>query len=156
MSRRLLCSVLPAAALTLVAGCSRGEKSEQIPPSLPGTYVYAAKGSTLKFPWEFRAALDLKPDGRYSLVVDKTISGEKDPAETTTGAYGVRAGKVWIRGGNDDPGTAPGDDAGLLIRGDSLVGEIGWSARIILKGIGAPKMIFVRESDSGNSETVAR
>jgi len=145
MSRRLLRGVLAAAALTVAAGCHRGEKSEPIPAGLPGTYVYAAKGSTLKFPWEFRAALDLKPDGRYSLVVDKTISGEKDPPETTAGAYGVRAGKLWIRGGKDDPGSAPGDDAGLLIRGDSLVGEIGWSARIILKGVGAPPMAFVRQ-----------
>jgi len=156
MSRRLLRSVLAVAALTVAAGCDRGEKSEPIPPGLPGTYVYAAKGSTLKFPWEFSAALHLKQDGRYSLVVDKTISGEKDPPETTAGAYGVRAGRLWIRGGEEDPGSAPGDEAGLLIRGDSLIGEIGWSARIILKGIGAPQMVFVRDPSSASGETVAR
>ncbi len=143
---RIMRVALAGFAFATVSACgTREEQSEPIPSTLPGTYVYAAKGTTLKSPWDFRAALDLRPDGRYSLVVDKTIDGEKDPPETTTGAYGVRNGKLWIRSGKDDPGSAPGDDAGLAIRGDSLVGEIGWSARIVLKGVGAPPMAFVRQ-----------
>ena len=129
----------------VAAGCRNGAESDAVPVSVPGSYVYAGKGSTLKKPWEFAARLELSPDRRYTLTIDKTIDGKTDSTETAEGSYVVSGDHVIIR--DNDRGDAP-DDRKLLIKADSLIAEVGWTAQIFLKGLGAPKLAFVKERSS--------
>jgi hypothetical protein len=46
---------------------------------------------------------------------------------------------------SEDAGTASKDLHKLLIRADSLIAEVGWTAEIFLKGVGAPNIVFVKE-----------
>ena len=127
-------------------GCSGGSESDPVPATLPGSYVYAGRGSTLKKPWEFEARLELRPERRYTLTLDKTIDGKTDSTETTEGNYVVSGNHVIIRdSGQED---ASDDDRKLLIKADSLIAEVGWTAQIFLKGLGAPNLVFVKERSS--------
>jgi hypothetical protein len=135
---RLFIAVVCAA---LVAGACRGaSESDPVPATLPGSYVYAARGSTLRKPWEFAARLELTPDRRYRFTMDKTVEGEKDPTETSAGTYAVSDNHVLIRDSDD-----PKDLHKLLIKADSLIAEVGWTGEIFLKGLGAPNIVFVKE-----------
>lgn len=133
---------LGATALVAIA-CRGGQESDPVPVSLPGSYVYAVKGSTFKKQWQFAGRLELKPDRSYAFRLDKTIDGEKDSPETSVGTYSVSADHVLIH----DPGRrdASKDIHKLLIKSDSLIAEVGWTAEIFLKGVGAPNIVFVKE-----------
>ena len=133
------------AGALVAAGCRGGSESDPVPLTVPGSYVYAGRGTTLKKPWEFEARLELTPARRYTLTLDKTIDGKTDSTETTEGSYVVSENHVIIRDSGENPSD---DDRKLFIKGDSLIAEIGWPAQIFLKGLGAPKLVFVKEHSS--------
>ena len=143
MSRPLLLLSILATAL-VAGGCRRSAESDPVPASLPGSYVYAATGSTFKKPWDFSARLELTPDKRYSLTLDKTLDGHRDPTETSAGSYTVASDQVLINAG-EGQGKGSGDVHKLLIKSDSLVAEVGWTTEIFLKGVGAPNVVFVKQ-----------
>jgi hypothetical protein len=127
----------------LSVGC-RGTADDTLPTNLPGSYVYAGKGSTLKKPWEFSARIDLTPDKHYVLTLDKTIEGHTDSTETNFGTYSVSGDQVVLR--EDERGTANSQDVHKLkIRADSLIAEVGWTAQLFIKAVGAPNIVFVKE-----------
>src|SRR5437764_2542602 len=95
MWRFRLSLITPAVALVL-ASC-RTSRSDPVPAGLPGSYVYAGQGSTFKHPWQFSARLDLTPDRRYKLTLDKTIEGNRDPTETNVGSFTVSGDHIQLR-----------------------------------------------------------
>jgi hypothetical protein len=126
----------------LGAGCRETPGSDPIPDRIPGSYVYAAKGSTLKkLEWQFAARLKLNPDGTFVLALDKTMNGNRDSTEHTSGTYTVSDNKVLLRTSEKDD-----EQRALAIRPDSLIGEIGWTTHIVLRGFGAPDPVFVRQT----------
>jgi hypothetical protein len=135
--------VLVAAVALLAPGC-RSSRSDPVPTTLPGSYVYAGKGSTFSKPWAFSARLDLTPDGRYKLTLDKTIEGNVDPTETNVGSYTVSGDHIQLR---EDAGMTDRshDMHKLLIKSDSLIAEVGWTAELFIKGVGAPNIVFVKQ-----------
>jgi hypothetical protein len=131
------------AALALVAtDCRSG--SDAIPASMAGSYVYAGKGSTFRKPWEFSARLDLAPDGRYRLTLDKTIDGKSDPTENDIGSYSVSGDHIQLREDGRTPGRSQ-DMHKLRVKADSLIAEVGWTAELFIKGVGAPNVVFVKQ-----------
>jgi len=144
MSRSLL---LVSVVATLVALNCRSSGSDSVAAGVPGSYVYAAKGSTFKKPWEFSARLQLAPDNRFTLTLDKTIEGHRDPTETTTGTYAVSGDHIQLREGKG-PLKSTQDLHKLVIRADSLIAEVGWTVELVLKGVGAPNIVFVKERSS--------
>jgi hypothetical protein len=128
-------------ALIAIA-CRRSGDADPVPANLPGSYVYAAKGTTLRKPWEFAAQLELRADKTYTFTLDKTVEGKKDPTESTVGTYVVSGDHVVM----SDPsgGKAPKDVHNLLIKADSLIPQVGWTAELFLKGVGAPNIVFVK------------
>ena len=131
------------AGVLCAAGCSGNGDSDPVPASLPGTYLYAAKGSTFKKPWEFDVRLDLTPDRHFTLTLDKNIDGKRDPRETSVGAYAVSGNHILLR--EVRPPTGVSTDAHkLLIKADSLIAEVGWTSELFLKGVGAPNVVFVK------------
>ena len=141
MSRPLL--LLPLVASLIAVACRSGG-SNASPASVAGSYVYAAKGSTLRKPWEFSALLELTPENQFTLTFDKTIEGRRDPTETATGTYTVSGDHIELHEGKG-PLKSTQDIHKLAIRGDSLVAEVGWTVGVVLKGVGAPNIVFVRE-----------
>ena len=139
-SNRLI-ALLSAASIAI--GC-RGTSSDPIPAGLPGTYVYAARGSTLKKPWEFSARLELRPDGNYQFTLDKTVDGQKDSTETDVGTYGI-SGDHLLLSDNDAHVGGSRDIHKLRIKADSLIAEVGWTVEVFLKGVGAPNIVFVKQ-----------
>ena len=135
--------ILAASTVLLAAGC-RGSQSDPVPVTVPGSYVYAGKGSTLRKPWEFSALLELTPDKRFTLTFDKTIEGRKDPTETATGTYTISGDRIELHEGSG-PLESTHDVHKLRIKADSLIAEVGWTAEVFLKGIGAPNIVFVKE-----------
>lgn len=135
-----------AAASAMAVACRRAGDSDPLPARLPGSYVYAAKGTTLRKPWDFAAQLDLRADKTYTFTLDKTVEGKKDPTETTVGTYVVSGDHVLM----SDPsgGKAAKDVHNLLIKADSLIPEVGWTAELFLKGVGAPNIVFVKKVGS--------
>jgi hypothetical protein len=131
------------ASILLLGGCRRSADSDPVPATLPGTYTYEAKGSTFKKPWEFYVRLDLAPDRHYTLALDKTIDGKRDPRETSVGAYSISGDHILLR--DDRPMGASKDVHKLLIKADSLVAEVGWTGELVLKGVGAPNVVFVKQ-----------
>ncbi|MFN2635641.1 MAG: hypothetical protein ABR585_01245 [Gemmatimonadaceae bacterium] len=142
MSRSKRCLSLLCFGL-LAAGC-RGNGSDPVPAGLPGTYVYAAKGSTLKKPWEFSAQIELRPDRSYVFTLDKTVEGEKDSTETNVGTYFVSGDQVQLREA-DALADGSRDIHHLKIKADSLIAVVGWTAELFLKGVGAPNIVFVKQ-----------
>ena len=130
---------------SLGAACRRAPESDPIPAELPGSYVYAASGATLKkLPWTFAVKLELEKDGTFELTLDKTVNGSTDPTEKTRGTYIVSGDKVWITG--IEGGRENRERHALVIKADSLVGQIGWTTHIVLRGLGAPDPVFVKQS----------
>ena len=142
MLRHRALSMVPAIALVL-ASC-RSSGSDPVPAALPGSYVYAGQGSTFKHPWQFSARLDLSPDRRYKLTLEKTIEGKRDPTETNVGNFTVSGDHILL---NEDAGLPDKshDMHKLRIHADSLIAEVGWTAELFIKGIGAPNIVFVKE-----------
>ena len=132
-------------AVVLIAGGCRGASgSDPVPLALPGSYVYAARGSTFKKPWAFSVQLDLAPDRRYKFTLDKTIDGKTDPRETNVGTYAVSGDHILLRENEGLPDRSH-DMHKLLIKADSLIAEVGWTAELFIKGVGAPNIVFVRQ-----------
>jgi hypothetical protein len=132
------------AGVLVAAGCRGNGDSDPVPASLPGTYAYTAKGSTFKKPWEFFVRLDLTPDRHYTLVLDKTIDGQRDPRETSVGAYAVSDDHILLR--DVRPPMGPSKDVHkLVIKADSLIAEVGWTSELFLKGVGAPNIVLVKQ-----------
>jgi hypothetical protein len=131
------------AAIAVLTAC-RGSGSDPVPASLPGSYVYAGKGSTFRKPWEFSARLDLTADGRYTLVLDKTIDGSKDPTETNSGSFTLSGDHIQLREDTRQPDRSH-DMHNLRIEADSLIAEVGWTAELFIKGVGAPNVVFVKQ-----------
>ena len=127
-----------------VAGCRGPGDSEPIPATMPGTYVYAGQGSVFHKPWQFSARLDLRQDRHFTMTLDKTIDGHRDPTETTTGAYALNGDHVLLRVVHEHAGPEK-DMHKLKVQGDSLIGEVGWTGSLFLKGIGAPNVVFVKQ-----------
>jgi hypothetical protein len=144
MSRALL--VVPIAA-TLVAVSCRAGGSDPVPASLPGSYAYSAKGSTFKKPWEFSARLVLTPEKQFTLTLDKTIEGHRDPTETAKGTYAVSGDRLELQEGGGRLKSSK-DLHKLVISADSLIAEVGWTVELFLKGVGAPNVVFVKEHRS--------
>ena len=132
------------AAGALAAAACRSSGSDVVPSTLPGSYVYAAKGSTFKKPWEFSARIDLTADRRYKFTLDKTIEGKVDPTETNVGTYSVQGDHVLLSENERGPANSH-DVHKLLIKADSLVAEVGWTAELFIKGVGAPNVVFVKQ-----------
>jgi len=131
------------AGVLCVTGCSGNGDSDPVPPGLPGTYAYTAKGSTFKKPWEFDVRLDLTPDRHFTLTLDKNIDGKRDPRETSVGAYAVSGDHILLREVRPPMGVSK-DAHKLLIKADSLIAEVGWTSELFLKGVGAPNVVFVK------------
>lgn len=131
-----------ACAVAFAAGCRGTSGSDAVPATVPGSYVYSAHGSTFRKPWQFAARLELRPDRSYTFTLDKTIDGESDPTETSNGGYTVDGDHVLIR---DIGWGASKDIHKLLIKSDSLIAEVGWTTEIVLKGAGAPNVVFVKQ-----------
>jgi hypothetical protein len=131
-------------SVLLLAGCRSKGDSDPVPATLPGTYTYEAKGSTFKKPWEFYVRLELAPDRHYKLALDKTIDGQRDPRETSVGAYAVSGDHILLRDGGAPMGPSK-DVHKLLIKGDSLIAEVGWTGELVLKGVGAPNVVFLKQ-----------
>jgi len=138
---RVFLSLIAAGAIA--TGCRRSGDSDPLPSTLPGSYVYAAKGTTLRKPWEFAAHLELRGDKTYTFTLDKTVEGKKDPTESTLGTYVVSGDHVLLSDQSDRK-TAK-DVHNLLIKADSLIPEVGWTAELFLKGVGAPNIVFVKQ-----------
>jgi len=137
-------AVFAAVGMTLLASCKGPGDSEPIPATMPGTYVYAGKGSVFRKPWEFSVRLDLSQDRHFTMTLDKTIDGHRDATETTTGAYALNGDQVLLRVVHEHSGPEK-DMHKLKVQGDSLIGEVGWTGTLFLKGIGAPKVVFVKQ-----------
>ena len=131
--------VIAVICAAIFAGACRS-RSDPVPATLPGSYVYAAKGSTLGKNWDFAVRLELAPDRRYRLTLDKMIDGGRDSTETRVGTYTVSGDHLLLPHGDKSK-----EWHKLLIRPDSLIAEVGWTAEIILKGVGAPNVVFVKE-----------
>jgi len=127
----------------LAVGC-RKSGSDPVPANLPGSYVYAGKGSIFKKPWEFSARLDLTADHRYTLTLDKSMDGKVDPTETDVGSYSISGDHIQLRE-NARPNAKPQDLHKLRIKADSLIAEVGWTAELFIKGVGAPNVVFVKQ-----------
>ena len=131
-------------ALSLVLACRGNGDSDPIPSTMPGTYVYAGKGSVFRKPWEVSARLDLTTDRHFTMTLDKTIDGKRDDTETTTGAYSLNGDQVLLRVVRQHYGPEK-DVHKLVVKGDSLVAEVGWTGMLFLKGVGAPNVVFVKQ-----------
>ena len=145
LTRGLSLTVIGAALFA--AGCRGNGDSDPVPATLPGSYAYAAKGSTFKKQWEFSTRLDLTPDRHFVLTLDKTIDGHTDPRETSTGAYAVDGDRILLREVRPAMGVSK-DVHKLQIKADSLIAEVGWTGELFLKGVGAPNIVFVKQRGS--------
>ena len=131
-------------AIALVPACHGPGDSDPVPASIPGSYVYAGKGSVFKKPWEFSAKLDLTADRQFTMTLDKMIDGNRDATETTHGAYAIKGDEVELR--IVGRRTGPEKDLHKLrMKGDSLIANVGWTGELFLKGIGAPNVVFVKQ-----------
>jgi hypothetical protein len=135
--------IVSLAVAALVAGACRSSGNDPIPAGLPGSYVYAGKGSTFKKQWEFSARLDLTPDHRYALTLDKAFDGNADRTETDVGTYTVSGDHIQLREERSVQGKSQ-DMHKLQIKADSLIAEVGWTAELFIKGMGAPNVVFVK------------
>ena len=131
----------------LLGGACRSSSSDPVPATLPGSYTCAGKGSTFRKPWEFSARLDLTADRHYKLILDKTIDGTRDATETNEGSYTVSGDHVLLQENATLPDRSH-DMHKLLIKADSLVAEVGWTAELFIKGVGAPNIVFVKQRRS--------
>lgn len=145
VNRSLSLAIL--AGVVVATGCRGNGDSDPVPASLPGTYAYAAKGSTFKKQWEFSTRLDLTPDRHFTLTLDKTIDGHTDPRETSTGAYAVDGDRILLREVRPAVGVSE-DVHKLRVKADSLIAEVGWTGELFLKGVGAPNIVFVKQRGS--------
>ena len=131
-------------AVALIAGCHGPGDSDPIPATVPGTYLYAGKGSFFHKNYEFSARLDLTADRHFTMTLDKAIDGKRDDTETTDGAYALNGDQVLLRVVGKHVGPEK-DVHKLRVKGDSLIADVGWTGELVLKGIGAPNIVFVKQ-----------
>jgi hypothetical protein len=130
-----------------LAACRTAE-GDPIPRSLPGVYEYDAAGRAFGHPWAFHVALELHRDGRYEMITESDIDGDRD-RDTNRGTYIVRDGVVLLSKNGANHVNA--DDAHRLdIRGDSLRADMPWFANTALRLAGASKPILVRRDRIGD------
>ena len=130
--------------MAFAAACNGPGDSDAVPPTVPGTYVYAGKGSVFKKAWEFSVRLDLTPDREFTMTLDKAIDGSRDATETTHGAYAIKGDEIQLRVVGKRTGPEK-DIHKLQVKGDSLIANVGWTGELFLKGIGAPNVVFVKQ-----------
>lgn len=130
--------------MAFVAACNGPGDSDTVPPTLPGTYVYAGKGSVFKKAWEFSVRLDLRANREFTMTLDKAIDGSRDSTETTHGAYAIKGDEIQLRVVGKRTGPEK-DIHKLQVKGDSLIANVGWTGELFLKGIGAPNVVFVKQ-----------
>ena len=134
--------------ISLALTACRPAEGDPVPRSLPGVYEYDAAGRAFGHPWAFHAALELRRDGRYELITDSDIHGDRD-RDTTRGRYIVRNDVVLLA--HDGVDRVNADEAHRLdIRGDSLRAHMPWVANAALRLAGASKPILVRRDRSGD------
>ena len=135
-----------ASSLILLAPLAIACRSNNtaVPASVPGSYVYAAKGATLSKPWEVYVRLDLTPDKRYTFTMDKKIEGKTDPTEHNVGSYTVSGDHLTLHEDQGLPDRSH-DMHTFVIKADSLIAEVGWTAQLFIKGVGAPNLVFVKQ-----------
>jgi hypothetical protein len=134
--------LLAVGAVALV-GCKGPGDSDPVPANLPGSYVYAGKGSVFKKPWEFHAKLELTADRRFTMTLDKAVDGNRDSTETY-GPYAIKGDEVQLRVVVERRGPEK-EIHKLQVKGDSLIANVGWTGELFLKGIGAPNVVFVKQ-----------
>lgn len=138
MSRAL---IVGAASLLFAgaSGCGRESAFAQTlrDRSVKGQYVYAGKGTTATIPWKFDAVLKLDGRGQYDLEVNVAVKEDRD-RDNDHGSYRVEGDRLYL-----DP-QKDGDKHELLIRGDSLIADVGWKGSAILALVGVPEPIFVK------------
>ena len=139
MSRRLLATA-GLIALLPVAACARDSAFAQTirESSVRGTYVYAGEGSTASIPWRFNATLDLKRKGQYDLDLRVKVKGDDDH-DVDHGSYRVDGDRLYL------DAEKHGESHEFLIRGDSLIASTGWKGSLVLKMVGVPEPIFVKQ-----------
>lgn len=135
--------LIATAAIGAIA-CNGPGDSDPVPKSIPGSYVYAGKGSVFKKPWEFSVKLDLTADRQFTMTLDKSIDGSRDSTETTRGAYTIKGDELELRVVGKRVGPEK-DIHKLQMKGDSLIANVGWTGELFLKGIGAPNVVFVKQ-----------
>ncbi len=140
MRRRLAVFLSLAALVTSASACGHDSTIAKAfrNRSVKGRYVYAGSGRTVTIPWRFNAALALDGRGKYALDVDVAVRGEGD-RNTSYGTYAVDNDRLRL---SSDRG---GETHELVIRGDSLVAETDVGGSVILRLVGVPKPVFVRE-----------
>ncbi|MFN8570535.1 MAG: hypothetical protein U0132_00685 [Gemmatimonadaceae bacterium] len=138
MSRALIVGAA-CALLVGTSGCGREMAFAQTlrDRSVRGQYVYAGKGSTATIPWKFDAVLKLDGRGRYDLDVTVDVKDDHDQ-DNDQGSYRVDGDRLFL-----DP-EKHGEKHELLIRGDSLVADVGWKGSAVLALVGVPKPVFVK------------
>jgi hypothetical protein len=136
-------ALIAVTAAALVGGCRRAG-NDPVPATLPGSYVYAARGSTFRKPWRFAARLELTPNRRYTFTLNKSIDGNADSSEINVGTYSVSGNHILLSENERGPANSQ-DVHKLLIKADSLIAEVGWTAELFIKGVGAPNIVFVKE-----------
>jgi hypothetical protein len=134
-------------ASVVVTACRTAE-GDSIPRTLPGVYEYDAAGRAFGHPWAFHVALELRRDGRYEMITDSDIDGDRD-RDTNRGRYIVRDNVVLLAKDNAD--RVREDNAHRLeIRGDSLRANMPWVANAALRLAGVSKPILVRRNRIGD------
>lgn len=134
--------------ISIALTACRAAEGDPVPRSLPGVYEYDAAGRAFGHPWAFHAALELRRDGRYQLITDSDIHGDRD-RDTTRGRYIVRNDVVFLA--HDHGDRIDTDKAHRLdIQGDSLRAHMPWVANAALRLAGASKPILVRRERIGD------
>ena len=138
---RIAALLLPLALAAATTACGRESAFAQTlrNRSVHGTYVYAARGSTVSIPWAFDAKLVFDGHGAYVLDLHTNVKGEPDH-DTDRGSYRVDGDRIYIRGdGKHD------SEHELRIAGDSVIADLGWPGSTVLRLAGVPKPVFVKQ-----------
>jgi len=138
--RILIVAVSISAGLVLAACRPEPARSASAAVLSPGTYTFAAAGEAFSVPWAFQGDLILRDGARYELTVSVNVKDEHEQ-KTASGTYRVEGDRLLLLTGDPDQ-----EPPRLRIRGDSLLAELaGWGTERILKSVGVPRPVFVRQ-----------
>ena len=132
----------------LFTGCAGNTPDTPPPAWIVGKYHYAGNGvAAKKFPWDAKSDLVLDRDGQYTLAVTVHINddeGGDTDSDESYGSYYVEGNKLVLvpahEGDNDELD-------GFEIHGNRLVPNLGWGAKLLLKGLKVPDPVFVKSED---------
>ena len=127
--------------LPLAIACA-GESARaggNVPVDLTGTYTYVGADTSGRIPWAARAELSLATDSTFQFDLRLRIKGESQ-RETAKGTYRVQGDQLRLLA-SDPKGS---ESFELLIRGDSLVMDVGWGVMAALRLIGVPRPVLVK------------